>query len=225
MKEPELGVVELAERDLHAARTLVVKNIADVVRSNIGDENHPDTIACQRFLNTATRGWGRPVMMPGHLWLGVKIDGTLTAALHASPKLGEAATFIDAGLNGRPGAPSAAWVERFLNTVTSVEEIAVRPEYRRRGLARLLLQELHRRASAHAVEYKARVGDDIGHNIVAYAGSETAQKTFAALGYIVGPPRQPIPPPYVSGAKFLWDSRYDDRGGSYCYNHLTELAR
>lgn len=224
MEEPEPGVVELVERDLHTATKFVAKNVSDVVRSNIGDGNHPDTIACQRFLNTATRGWGRPVTMPGHLWLGVKVDGTLAAALHASPKLGEAATFIDAGLSGRPGAPSAAWVERFLNTVTSVEEIAVGPEYRRRGLARLLLQELHRRASAHAAEYKERVGDDAGHNIVTYAGSGTAQKTFAALGYIVGPLRQPIPSPYLSGAKLLWDPRYDDRGGSYCYNHLTELA-
>ena len=224
MDEPELRVVALGERDLHSATTLVAKNIPDVVRSKIGDDKHPDTIACQRFLHTASRGWGRPVTMPGHLWLGVRIDGTLVAALHASPKLGEAATFIDAGLNGRPGAPSAAWVERFLNTVTSVEEIAVRPEYRRRGLARLLLQELHRGASAHAAEYKARLADDIGHNIVAYAGSEAAQKMFADLGYIVGPPRQPIPQTYVSGAKFLWDSRYDDRGGSYCYNHLTELG-
>lgn len=224
MDESELRVVALGERDLHAATTLVAKNIPDVVRSNIGDDKQPDTIACQQFLNTATRGWRRPVTMPGHWWLGVKVNGILAAALHASPKYGEAATFIAAGLNGRPGAPSAAWVERFLNTVTSVEEIAVRSEYRRRGLARLLLQELHRWASAHAAEYKARLADDIGHNIVAYAGSEAAQETLADLGYIVGPPRQPIPQVYVSGARFLWDSRYDDRGGSYCYNHLTKLG-
>lgn len=225
MEEREVSVVELGEHDLHAASTLVAKNITDVVRANIGSDTHPDTIVCQRFLNTATRGWGRPVTMPPHLWLGVKIDGTLAAALHASPKHGEAATFIEAGLAGRPGAPSAAWVERFLNTVTSVDEIAVRPEYRRRGLARLLLQDLHRRAAAHAAEYKARVGDDIGHSIVTYAGNETAQNTFASVGYIVGPPRQPIPQTYVSGAKFRWDSLYDDRGGSYCYNRLDDLER
>ena len=134
---------------------------------------------------------------------------------------------------GPPLSPSPEWVERFLNTVLFIDEIAVHPRHQHMGIARALLADLHEAFLAHVDAFRhqalsrppflrenaATMAQAIPASVATHA-SKGAQPFFAALGYTVGPPRTPVPPLYLAGLTTTWLHEYDHVDGAFCFRQL-----
>lgn len=207
-------VTQLHGTKIAAARRLVANAIPQVRLASIGSAGNGPHTTCRDFLTTMNLRWGTTESLPEDLWLGVAGgNGQLVAALHAAPLVGTGSKIIESLYRGSTNAGSPSWVAQLLREVLMVEEIAVVPAERRRGHGAALLTECHRIARARGVT-----------DVQAHAGSTAAQDLFRSAGYIVGPPRTPVPKDYQCGLRTVWDPiMYTDPAGSHVYNHIDQL--
>jgi GNAT superfamily N-acetyltransferase len=187
---------------IEEAKTLFVREIDVVRRKDLDDAN--DEIACvNRWMMSAT---GRPA--PADTWLGVRNgDGGLIAAVHAAPHYVQALQMLH--VSPPELGPSPTWMIRFLDTVASVEEVAVAREHRREGHGRALVAALLRALRHRRVRH-----------VSGAATSPAAIELFRDAGFTIGGYHQPVPVDYAAGCLTLWwDALPDDV--RYFWAHLT----
>lgn len=205
-------------RSIESAGTLLAKQIPDVIRSHIGGETDSDTLACKAWLRESVSpyvGPGEATMLP-HIWVGAYERATLVGAVHLAPLATEAREHFTGYLAGRRGMGEPPWVLRLLNTTARVEELAVRPEHRGKGVGLGLLVEAHRllRQYRHPVFPLQSVSSFV---------SSTGMPTFKTAGYTFAKPRTPVPAEFVGDMPTMWDAAYDSRDGAFCYGHIDDL--
>lgn len=210
-----------SKAEIATAMRLLSEQIPEVELDRIGHDEERTTRACKTFLRSVvapTVGEADAVMVP-HIWIGAVAEGRMVGAVHAAADTRLAYSHIRAYAGGVDGAGIPPWIHRLLNVTASVEEIAVEPHARGSGVGRSLLDRVHARLREHRVpgpwnEERAT------HTWAAAA----AHPLFESAGYIVAPPRQPVPPEYVGDAPLLWDPEYDERDGAHCYGFLSDLS-
>lgn len=140
----------------------------------------------------------------------------LVGAVHLAPLTPEAREHFTGHLAGHPSMGEPPWILRLLNTTARVEELAVRPEHRGKGVGLELLAESHRllRQYRHPVFPLQSVSSFV---------SSTGMPTFKSAGYTLGKPRTPVPAEFVGGMPTMWDSAYDSRDGAFCYGQIDHL--
>lgn len=209
-----------AEVDM--AMDLLADQIPDVLRSHIGYDGERTTRACATFLRRVvapTIGADDAVMIP-HIWIGAYDGDELVGATHASAQTDVAASHIRMHGHGNEGAGTLPWIHRLLNVAASIEEIAVMPSSRGRGVGHSLLNAVHSRLREHQLPGS---WDDNDRTVRTWA-STSAHPLFKSAGYSIAAPREVPPPEYVGGAPMLRDAQYDDRDGAYCYGFLSDLS-
>lgn len=208
-------------QSIASACALVSRQIPDVVRSHIGHVDDMFSLICRGWLRDYVEphvGAGEAVMVP-QMWVGAYDDARrLIGAVHVSPLTNEASQHITGYLDGRPGMGDPPWILRLLNVTARVEELAVRPEHRGRGVGAALLVEVHRLLRLHHHPVFGSVES------VSTFASSAACPVFASSGYTVGKPRTPVPSHLIGGLPTMWDATYDGRDGAFCYSYLDHLA-
>lgn len=208
-----------AVAQIASASNLVSHQIADVRRSRIASDSSREFTRCRSFMvNEAVPllGADRGVML-GNIWVGAFEGTTLVGAVHACALYAEADDHIQRRRSGLPGAGSVERTERFLNRAARIEELAVLPHHRNRGIgSRLLAAVHHELRHHHHPRYHVR-------SVQAFA-TTAAHPVFEQAGYTFTAPRRPVPAEYADGLPSLWDRHYDSRDGAHCYGHLADLA-
>lgn len=134
--------------------------------------------------------------LPPDIFVGAMVDGELIGACLAGANCAQAATVLWAG-GWPPGNPDPLWVYTYAQRTLNVESLAVDPDFRRQGVGRALLAAVEGLA---AVDPAREL-----RSLTAFASNQEAVRLFAAAGYTVGGPREPIPLAYLEGVRTEWD--------------------
>lgn len=124
---------------------------------------------------------------------GVEHEGAVVAAIHVSPDCGNIVDQMIPRI-GQPDGPSADWVQQYGNEALQVQELAVDPAHRRRGLGRTLLLEVESHASRVGATSLHGFADERNHGAV---------DLYSAAGYTVLPRNTPVPPEPICGMRML----------------------
>ena len=124
------------------------------------------------------------------LFIVAEVDGKPAAALsgyfaeeHGGARLGEGIAEADAATGQAPDAEAIRRALTILNVAPEhvpgawiIEDVATRPEFRRRGLVDALMQEIMERGRKRGATVS-----DIG----VFIGNDSAQKAYEKAGYVV----------------------------------------
>lgn len=145
----------------------------------------------------------RDVPAPPDTWVGAVQDGRVLAAAHAGPHYGQAADVLERQLAGRPGAADPAWLQAYVQQVANLDDVAVAPECRRRGLATAVVNSV----CADLRKRGART-------VAGYASGSASIGLFEHLGFVIGEERASVPADVANGLRTAWppsavvDGRY-----------------
>jgi translation initiation factor 4G len=167
---------------LTAFRSHLEKGFWDVMRPGTDDE-------LLRYLKALTTSTA-PHWAHLSLFIVAEVDGEPAAALsgyfeeeHGGPRLRDGMVEADAATGQAPDPESIARALTILNVAPEhpagawiVEDVATRPEFRRRGLVDALMQEIMERGRQRG----ATVSD-----ISVFIGNELAQRAYEKAGYAV----------------------------------------
>jgi GNAT superfamily N-acetyltransferase len=210
------SIIDLAghPRGTAKAATLFGKQIEHVVQSKVCVPDHHRRRELEERVKQARRDYPDFAWhVPDDAWLGVEdAGGTLVGAVHLAVPVGQTMQVFE-----RLGTPEGAgprWLCNYLLRCAFIDEVAVRPEHRRRGMALALLDA----AEKHALADECR---DL-RSIVAYAGSAAAIALFQRAGYDAAEAGEPVPREFANGLPTYFDPRYQNRPGAYVYKHTEK---
>ncbi|WP_263729850.1 GNAT family N-acetyltransferase [Cellulomonas sp. SG140] len=145
----------------------------------------------------------RGISAPLDTWMGVLENDRLVAAAHAGPHYGQARDVLQRQEADAPTAWGSLWLQSYLAQVANLDDIAVAPDYRRRGIASALVRAVC-----------ADLRDRGAHTVAGFASGAASMGLFKRLGFTIGQPRESVPEEFANGLRTFWypgapvDGRY-----------------
>ena len=193
MSSPAWEPRALTAGEIDQAKRLFVAHIPLVVPGAL-DDPRGQVRRVRRWMEST----GAPA--PADAWIGVVDQGRVIGALHASPHYGQAADILnDLGRNAH--APGPDWLRTYVEKVGSLEEVAVEPTHRRRGVAATLV----RAAVRELAQRDCRT-------LSGFASDLASARFFRKQGFTVGEHHQTVPPEIALGLRTGWWDAAPDEG-------------
>lgn len=178
-----LTYAEIPHYQQRRAKQLANELIGQVNIRLIGDDDD----AFHKELRNYVRMGGAELRRD--FWYGAWDGKTMVGMIHSGPPY-ESLDVARAGLRGDPRAGSGQWFLQYVSECEVINEIAVRPNYQRQGIAMILIQ---------AVIDESRRRGVI--NLSSAATTAGAASLFSACGWDVQPAGEPLDPSRANNLK------------------------